>query len=90
MGGGKRAVFPSPRRQNQTSSSEIHKGRRRLRGAAAETEGREGGALLLEQDAVLFFGLAAVQRDLDEFAAHEGEDAVAEEDGAGVAVPVDA
>ena len=33
MGGSKRAVTPSLWRQNQTSSSEIHEGRRRLRGA---------------------------------------------------------
>src|SRR5215213_838640 len=50
-----------------------------------------GGLLLLSwgvADAARFVEAAAVERAFDEFVAEEGEDASAEEEGAGVAVPV--
>ena len=43
MGGSKRAVNPLLWRQSQTSSSEVHEGRRRLRGVQAPFAG--GAAL---------------------------------------------
>src|SRR5215213_7068414 len=52
-----------------------------------------GGLLLLSwgvADAARFVEAAAVERAFDQLVAEEGEDAAAEEEGAGVAVPVNA